>query len=59
MSVALLAFTLWWLQGVPARALVLAMTLSYALCFLGLLFAYLSYRRRRRAGRKDERSRRL
>ena len=38
------------LQGVPPRALVLAMTLAYALCFAGMLFAYLSYRRRQTRG---------
>lgn len=34
------------LQGVPPRALVLAMLLSYAMCFAGLIFAYVNYRRR-------------
>ena len=42
------------LQAVPPRALVMAMTLAYALCFAGMLFAYLSYRRKQAAARKDE-----
>lgn len=37
------------LQGVPPRALVLAMMLSYAMCFAGLIFAYVNYRRRQKA----------
>lgn len=32
------------------RALVMAMTLSYVLCFAGLIFAWISYRRRQRSG---------
>lgn len=32
------------------RALLMAMTLSYALCFAGLIFAWISYRRRQRNG---------
>jgi len=31
------------------RALLMAMTLSYALCFAGLIFAWISYRRRQRS----------
>jgi len=42
---------LWWLEGPAPRALVLAMTLSYALCFAGLIFAYLASRRRSRRKR--------
>ena len=34
-------------QGVPPHALVLAMLLSYALGFAGMLLAYLNYRKRR------------
>jgi hypothetical protein len=46
------------LQAVPPRALVMAMTLAYTLCFAGMLFAYLAYRRKQAAARKDgERSR--
>jgi len=44
----------WFLQGVPPRALVMAMTLAYALCFAGMIFAYITYRRRRKAQKKDE-----
>jgi hypothetical protein len=36
------------LQAVPPRALVLAMLLSYAMCFAGLAFAYVNYRRRQK-----------
>lgn len=35
-----------WLQEVPPRALLMGMTIAYLLCFAGLLFAYLSWRRR-------------
>lgn len=38
-----------WLQEVPPRALLMGMTIAYLLCFAGLLFAYLSYRRRRKS----------
>jgi hypothetical protein len=41
-----------WLQEVPPRALLMGMTLAYLLCFAGLLFAYLSYRRRGRSAKK-------
>ncbi len=34
-------------QSVPPQALVLAMLLSYALGFAGMLLAYLNYRKRR------------
>lgn len=44
--------TLLWLQQVPPRVLVFGMTIAYVLCFAGLIFAYLSYRRRRRSGDK-------
>ena len=55
MSTLVCSSTILWLQAAPPRALVLAMTLSYALCFAGMIFAYLSYRRRRQGGeRKDE-----
>jgi len=36
------------LQGVPPRALVFAMLLSYVMCFAGLIFAYVNYRRRKK-----------
>lgn len=36
-----------WLQEVPPRALVVGMAIAYLLSFAGLVFAYLSYRRRR------------
>jgi O-antigen/teichoic acid export membrane protein len=36
------------LQGVPPRGLVVAMLLSYALGFAGMLLAYLNYRKRHR-----------
>ena len=36
------------LQTVPPRALIVAMLISYTLCFAGMIFAYLSWRRRRR-----------
>ena len=36
------------LQGVPPQGLVLAMLLSYALGFAGMLLAYLNYRKRHR-----------
>ena len=36
------------LQGVPPRALVLAMLLSYTMCFAGLIFAYVNYRKRKK-----------
>lgn len=52
---AALAMVALLLQEVPPRALVLAMVLSYVLCSAGMLFAYLSYRRRKRAQR-DHRS---
>jgi hypothetical protein len=44
----------WFLQGVPPRALVMAMTLAYALCFAGMIFAYITYRRRQKTQKKDE-----
>ena len=48
MSAALpVAFVLL-LQGVPPRALVLAMLLSYVMCFAGLIFAYVNYRKRKK-----------
>lgn len=37
-----------WLLQVPPRALVLAMVISYALGFAGMLLAYWNYRKRRR-----------
>ena len=52
MNLPRLDFALVLLQGVPPRALVMAMALSYLLCFAGMTFAYLSYRRRQRAARK-------
>jgi hypothetical protein len=43
------------LQEVPPRALIVAMLISYTLCFAGMIFAYLSWRRRRRdAGKQTE-----
>jgi hypothetical protein len=36
------------LQGAPPEGLVLAMLLSYALGFAGMLLAYLNYRKRHR-----------
>ena len=41
------------LQGVPPRALVLAMLLSYVMCFAGLIFAYVNYRRRQKTQGKE------
>ncbi len=35
-----------WLQGVPPKALIFAMLLSYALGFAGMLLAYLNYKKR-------------
>jgi hypothetical protein len=32
----------------PALGLVLAMSLSYLMCFAGLIFAFVNYRRRQR-----------
>jgi hypothetical protein len=43
-----------WLQGAAPRALVLAMLLSYVMCFAGMLFAYVHYRRRLRDQSKKE-----
>ncbi len=34
------------LQGVPPQGLIVAMLLSYALGFAGMLLAYLNYRKR-------------
>lgn len=34
--------------------LVMAMSLAYVLCFAGMIFAYVSYRRRQRLQKKDE-----
>ena len=48
------AGAVWILQQAPARALVLAMTLAYVLCFAGMIFAYITYRRRQKAQKKDE-----
>lgn len=46
---ALATLATWlFLQQVPPRALVLGMTIAYVLCFAGLIFAYLNYRRRHR-----------
>lgn len=46
---ALLSLSAWlWLQQVPPQALVFGMTIAYVLCFAGLIFAYLNYRRRHR-----------
>lgn len=44
-----------WLQGLPPRALVLGMTIAYLMCFAGLVFAYLNYRRRRSGDKKEKR----
>jgi predicted Na+-dependent transporter len=52
MSTTLLAAIL--LQGVPPRALVMAMLLSYFMCFAGMIFAYLNYRRRQKGHPKDK-----
>ncbi len=41
------------LQGVPPRALVMAMLLSYVMCFAGLTFAYLNYRKRKKKEREN------
>ena len=41
-----------WLQAAPGWGLVMAMTLAYALCFAGLIFAYVNYRRRHKAEQK-------
>jgi len=43
-----------WLAGVPPSALIFAMLLSYTLCFAGLTFAWLSYRKRQRKGSERE-----
>lgn len=43
-----------WLQEVPPRALLMGMSIAYLLCFAGLLFAYLSYRRRRSGDKRKE-----
>ena len=43
------------LQGVPPRALVLAMLLSYVMCFAGLIFAWVNYRRRKKNERDGDR----
>lgn len=43
------------LQGVPPKALVFAMLLSYVMCFAGLIFAYLNYRRRKRKQQQRDR----
>ena len=43
-----------WLLQVPPRALVLAMLLSYALGFAGMLLAYWNYRKRRNRTRPPE-----
>jgi hypothetical protein len=32
----------------------MGMTIAYLLCFAGLLFAYLSYRRRRKSGNHSD-----
>jgi hypothetical protein len=44
-----------WLAGVPPSALIFAMLLSYALCFAGMTFAWLSYRKRHRNNEESER----
>jgi len=43
-----LANFVFFLQATPARALVLAMLLSYVMCFAGLIFAYINYRKRKK-----------
>lgn len=42
------------LQGEPRHALVLAMLLSYALGFAGMILAYVAYRRRMRSGKQKK-----
>jgi hypothetical protein len=42
------------LESEPRHALVLAMLLSYALGFAGMLLAYLSYRKRQKSGKAAE-----
>lgn len=44
-----------WFAGVPPSALIFAMLLSYTLCFAGMTFAWLSYRKRQRKSRESER----
>ena len=44
-----------WLAGVPPSALIFAMLLSYTLCFAGMTFAWLSYRKRQRKTQEGER----
>ncbi len=45
------------LQGAPPEGLVLAMLLSYALGFAGMLLAYLNYRKRRRGDKPPQEKR--
>lgn len=45
------------LQGAPPEGLVLAMLLSYALGFAGMLLAYLNYRKRKNGGKSREEKR--
>ena len=56
MSMAL-AGTILWLQGAPGWGLVMAMTLAYALCFAGLIFAYVNYHRRHKSDQKKDEER--
>ena len=46
------------LQGAPPEGLVLAMLLSYALGFAGMLLAYLNYRKRHRKDKPGEKGER-
>lgn len=41
-------------ESEPRHALVLAMLLSYALGFAGMLLAYLSYRKRQKSGKPPD-----
>jgi hypothetical protein len=44
-------FAAW--AGVPPSALIFAMLLSYTLCFAGMTFAWLSYRKRQRKSESE------
>jgi hypothetical protein len=42
------------LQQASARSLVFAMALAYVMCFAGLIFAYINYRRRQKNSSKGK-----
>jgi hypothetical protein len=44
------------LQGAPPEGLILAMVISYALGFAGMLLAYLNYRKRHRTAKRGPES---